>query len=528
MLRPEEGAEPIGEAVQPEALLREALATGQAGRIEACLRLPGLDPELAWQAVLELDRGGHHEAVARALQGMAVEALEARGRLVEALQQGRLELARRLLERGVSPGGLRLAALLTPASMAGAEAEALLRRCLAEGADGWAWHGRGSALHAAVRCGWVALADDLLARGVDPGAVDACGWTPLHHAAWRGEAGLVALLLRAGARLDRRTVDGRTALGLALRLGDAEVVDWLDWQGWKPPGRPLRELDLIEAAALGDADAVERLLAMGLAVSAQDAQGCTALLRASGGGHLDCVASLLEHGADPSIPARTGATCLSAAITQDRRAVVEYLLDHGADPDQRLPGGVTALMVAAALGLPDMLRVLLARGADPGCVDDDGNHALHALAHWGFSARERGRALDGWQLLLRADPEAIDRPRKDGLTPLLLLLGARSDPGHPVDESCLSAQLEVLLERGVDLGRCDARGMGPLHLCAQHGLLSVLRRLLRAGADRNLRDTLGRTPLDIAVQRGFVDLAVELGPEDGSRPLSMARFLRDR
>jgi ankyrin repeat protein len=284
---------------------------------------------------------------------------------------------------------------------------------------------------------------------------------------------------------------------------------------------------LIAAAAQGDCAAVERLLLLGLDLDARDARGATALLRASGGGHADCVTLLLQRGADAALAADSGATCLSAAISQRHLRVVERLLDFGADPNQPLPGAVTPLMVAAALGLPELLEVLLVRGAHPGCRDEQGNHAIHALGQWGFTARDKARALHCWRALLDADPGAADSAGAEGLTPLLLLLGARADAGRPADEDCLGAQLEILLAHPLDLGARDPRGFSPLHLCALHGQLAALRRLLQADADREARDTLNRRPQDIAVMRGFVDLAAELDPLDASRATpSLARFLK--
>ena len=72
----------------------------------------------------------------------------------------------------------------------------------------------------------------------------------------------------------------------------------------------------------------------------------------------------------------------------------------------------------------------------------------------------------------------------------------------------------------------DARGFGPLHLAALHGLPRVVKWLLRAAADPDLRDTLNRTPREIAVMRGFVDIAAEFAPPMGGE-VSMARLLRD-
>ena len=50
------------------------------------------------------------------------------------------------------------------------------------------------------------MAQLLLARGATPGAVDALGWAPLHHAARAGApTGLVKALLAAGADVAQAT-----------------------------------------------------------------------------------------------------------------------------------------------------------------------------------------------------------------------------------------------------------------------------------------------------------------------------------
>jgi len=329
-----------------------------------------------------------------------------------------------------------------------------------------------------------------------------------------------------GAAPDLLAADGQTPLGVALSSGRRDLADWLDWRGWPLPKRPLRAQDVPAAAIVGDADAVRRLLDLGLPVDAADSQGCSALLRAAGGGHRAVVDLLLARGADPQLAAHSGATPLSAAVSMRHAEVVDRLIAAGVSLEQRLPGDLTVLMVACALGLPDMAARLLAAGADVHATDAQGRTALHCAAMFGFTARERARLVALLDTLLLAGAEA-DLPAA-GATPLLLVLGARAEPGSAADEDVLMAGLDQLLDHDAQLDVQDPRGFGPLHLAALHGLMRVVQKLLRAGADPALRDTLNRTPREIAVMRGFVDIAAELAPvpSPGS-DVSMARFLRE-
>jgi hypothetical protein len=201
------------------------------------------------------------------------------------------------------------------------------------------------------------------------------------------------------------------------------------------------------------------------------------------------------------------------------------LLQAGADANRGMPGGVTPLMLACALGLPDIAGRLLARGAQLDALDDQGLSALHCAALHAFTAGDRVRALALFDLLLQADLPA-DLSTKQGHTPLMLLLGARADAGATCQEDVLLAVLDRLLSEGVALDNQDQRGLGALHLAAQHGLLRVVQRLLREGADRQRRDALGRTPQELALLRGYVDIAAEFESVRGASP-ALARFLRE-
>lgn len=516
----------------PLALLRDALLDGQRDNLDALVKLCSGE---------ELGSLLHEPALADSLptvrwllaRGASAEARNAHGDtpLFAALGRGAVArpLLRLLLDRGLSPSGRGGLARYLAAQGHGAHdpvAQRLALELLGRGADAFALSAAGDPpLALALRLDWMELTEALLLAGADREARDTRGMSALHLATALGREHAVRRLIAHGASPDARAADGQTPLGVALSSGRRDLADWLDWRGWPLPRRALRPADLPAAAMAGDADAVRRLLELGFPVESPDAQGCTALLRAAGGGHRASVDLLLAHGADPRQAAHSGATPLSAAVSMRQGEIVSALLEAGADIEQRLPGEVTVLMLAAALGLPDIAARLLTAGADIHASDAQGLTALHCAALYGFSARDRARlvALFDTLLLAGADPESV---AAGSVTPLLLLLGARAEPGTACDEDVLLSALEHLLAEDVALEVQDPRGFGPLHLAALHGLLRVVVRLLRAGADPGLRDALGRSPREVAVMRGFIDVAGEFANPLPGAPT--AHFLRER
>lgn len=415
---------------------------------------------------------------------------------------------RALLSTGQTPQGAgAVARWLAANPREPSRSAAIALQLLERGADPFGATPNGdTALGLAAQLPCLPVLDALLHRGLDPAQRDARGHTPLHWAVARGHEAVIKRLVRCGAPADARAADGQTPHGAALASGRRDLAEWLDWGPWKLPGRALQPGDLPAAAMAGDLGAVVRLVALGLSVDGVDAQGCTALLRASGGGHLALVDHLLGLHADASIAARTGATPLSAAISMRHAAVVDRLLAAGVDPEQAMPGGVTPLMLASALGLPDLVSRLLRAGADVAARDAQGLTPLHCAALFAFNSRERARVLALFDALLLADADA-EATSASEQTPTLLLLGARAEAGASVDEDVLLAALDRLLSEGVSLAQVEHRGLTALHLAALHGLGRIVERLLREGADPAARDRLGRTPHDLALIRGFVDIA---------------------
>jgi ankyrin repeat protein len=104
---------------------------------------------------------------------------------------------------------------------------------------------------------------------------------------------------------------------------------------------------LIAAVQSCDSRAVQKLLAQGADVNAQDENTITVLMYAT-----DCGNKSPE--------------------------LFHLLLDNGADPNMRAPRyrGTTPLIAAAMEGFPDQVKALLEKGADPRQVDDAGKTAL--------------------------------------------------------------------------------------------------------------------------------------------------------
>lgn len=519
----------------PYAVVSDALASGDRAGAMAAAR--GLNSE---ELVRLFEEQGLHDTELAAWllsNGVDPNAVSRDGRSLAAMALLNSitdpvagQVAAILFARGAQAGGHGVFARYLAGALQNAQlrldAEPFALEWLERGADAFGANGNGeSPLHLAIKLDWARVAHALLARGVSPNAQNAEGMTALHLAIAGGDRGLVKALIAAGAAPGLRANDGQTAHGLALASGRQDLIEWVDWRLWRSPGRRLRAQDLPAAAISGDLRAVSRLLELGFDVNVRDGHGCTALLRAAGGGHIDVLDVLLSHGADPGIAAESGATPLSAAVSMRNLGVVERLVAAGADVEQRLPGDVTLLMLSCALGLPKMAALLMRQGARVDAVDAQGLTAIHCACLFAFSARERTAAVTLMDnlLLAGADPNPSEG---SAIAPVLMLLGARAEPGTTTDETVILSVLDQFLAEGVSLDVKDARGFGPLHIAALHGLMRVIKMLLRAGANPEARDNLNRTPREVALMRGFVDVATELGTGEVAGKVSMASFLR--
>jgi len=86
-------------------------------------------------------------------------------------------------------------------------------------------------LHSAAAAGHASIVEALLRSGADPDARQEGGWTALHQAAMTGDLAMARLLLEFEANRGIRSDDGRDAAALAAAKGHREVAALL-----RPPG----------------------------------------------------------------------------------------------------------------------------------------------------------------------------------------------------------------------------------------------------------------------------------------------------
>jgi len=201
-----------------------------------------------------------------------------------ACASGNWRLAKFLITRGAKPESTAAAPALLSAAATRSDDPAGIHLLLGHKAKVNSRDARGrSALHEAARHGHVDIVSALLAAGADLNVRDADGLSPLLDAVSGGHLAAIDPLLAAGADLNATDARGRGALALACLSASAAL--------------PL----------------VQRLLELGVAADAVDADGKRALDHAAAAGHWALVTLL-----DPDYPPASLATPM--ILTGSRRS----------------------------------------------------------------------------------------------------------------------------------------------------------------------------------------------------------------
>lgn len=279
----------------------------------------------------------------------------------------------------------------------------------------------------------------MTAFGPDCTVADDAGDTVLHHLARRSYdqeqnpllVEVMDSVLAAGAQINQRNLEGKTALHIAV---DLDVVDFL--------------------------------VSHGADLEARDHSGATPLMLSCS--KPDRAALLLTLGARPDTRDFAGRTLLHQALHgYNGRDHLQAVWGLGVElnPNQTDYAGNTVLhelvsrKASQDWDIRKSFEFLLGRGVDPDAVNHAGETVLHLACHHGHSIVADAVAT--------CRPETLELPNHDGRRPIHIAAAASLET------------VSRLLSVGVDVTATTRRGRTPLHIAASAGHADTVDMLLR-------------------------------------------------
>jgi ankyrin repeat protein len=388
-------------------------------------------------------------------------------------------------------------------------------------------------LHLAAYFGLRDTVMTLIEKGHHPTVSSAFGMTPLMEAAGHGYKDVVELLLRSGAEPNSKAtgkyLKGETALSLAAASGHEEISSLLIEYGAEIDSIVTSEIcngrsPLSLAAGNGQDKMIKLLLDNHAKLDSKSTSGRTPMSYAAGNGYFTTIKLLIDNGALPDSKDNHGRTPLSYAAGGERRltkhletqislllekhtklhsrtmkddcrhspipyqsemtreAVVQVLLATGdVDVDSKDNYGQTPLSFAAQNGHEAIVSLLLEKGADPAIRDSSGLTPLIHAARGGHR-----RVVD---LLLEANNVSQDLTA--ACQQMRLLWAA---------ENCSVADVELLLQKGLDADASDIDGRTPLSFAAENGCETVIKLLLGNTVNQDGKDQYDCSPLSHSIE----------------------------
>ena len=258
----------------------------------------------------------------------------------------------------------------------------LLRLTLAHGAkvdDKDSWNGTG--LIRAAERGHALVVGELLRAGIARDHINRIGYQAIHEAVWLGDdtpeyATTVRVLAAGGVELDRRAPSAElTPLEMARQIGHTGAAGILETiTSAARPADP--DAALLQAAEVGDANAVAIALRAGANIEARDAHDRTALLLAATYDRVPVANVLVAMGANPNaLDDRHDTPWLVTGVTGSV-AMLEALLPANPDLKIRNRFGGLSPIPASERGHIDYVRRVVLTGVDLNHVNDLGWTAL--------------------------------------------------------------------------------------------------------------------------------------------------------
>jgi len=355
-------------------------------------------------------------------------------------------------------------------------------------------HNGQNALHIASCFGMCDVMTELIRHGGDCNQLTSSGVSALDLACEKGHEGAVELLLKNGAKPDRKTSTTRSRHS----RGCHSMYD----SRYQPP-MPV----LCSAVTNGSELMVEMLLKYGADVNESDENGNTALHLATSNA---VIGMLLNAGANVHARNNNGETALSV-ICETRQAdtyVLEMLLNIGTDPNRCF-----LLHAACKNNDADTVRLLLAHGADSNLVKVSVSTRVGLFAI-GFrdvkhiepsplciACKNGNKDIVDCLLINGALVAFAD---SDGNTPLHFALDRLEEQANAEEYDPIVA---ALLKHDAPVNVVSDTGETPLYVACTKGHAGVVKQLLDSKAVVDLTRSSKKDPLTIACQKNFTNVA---------------------
>ncbi len=240
-----------------------------------------------------------------------------------------------------------------------------------------------------------------------------------------------------------------------------------------------QELALHIAAAEGNHQEIERLIANSYDVDLKDDNNVTPLHIASENGHFEIAKILVDNLADKDLKDTYNQTPLQIAVKYGHLEIVKYLAENHADTEARDEDGLTLLMWASQKGHIKIVKILVENGAEKDANNNKNQTPLHFAVIMGH-----------FEIVKYLVDNGADKESKDYLN---------QTPLHTASKNGHFEIVKHLVENGGDKeAKEEWRNRTPLHMAAKKGHFEIVKYLVENGADKEAKDKLGRTPLYLA------------------------------
>jgi ankyrin repeat protein len=292
------------------------------------------------------------------------------------------------------------------------------------------------------------------------------------------------IIMRKQVDLNAKTVQGTTALSIALKERNMRIAKMLHTAGAKP-------LNLLESACVSDIKASEQLLAAGANIELRDEKGRTPLI----------IAFLFED-----------------------YAMANFLISKGADINARDYFGMAPVLIASMANNGALLALCIDNKADVLVQDINGINALMFLVFF-----QNDALIDS---MIAYNDKTVNCIDNSGLTPLIIAIsngnkrtieklvakGAYINSKRsrrPLNVAVEIGNLDIaklMLDKGARINAKDMNGNAPLITAASMNNANAVKFLVENGAKTNIRDSAGLTPSDYAKKFSNKEIMSALGP----------------